>query len=177
MPRGQRETGVSASEAAVRRIRDLNERITESARSAGSASLDAYERLLTTVADYQESAGRRGGEWVANLGKAQARLTRELAEAYPSAARRLGGQARDTARTAAAQARRVPGVAEAEGEVKGVVASERDLPIVRYDSLTAEEVVKRLSNLSEVELGVVDAYERKHDNRKTVLDRIASLRG
>jgi hypothetical protein len=76
---------------------------------------------------------------------------------------------------AAGQARRIPGEAEVEGEVRGVGATQEDLPIARYDSLNAAEVVERLRGLSEVDLARVDAYERKHQNRKTVRDKIASL--
>jgi hypothetical protein len=47
----------------------------------------------------------------------------------------------------------------------------------RYDSLTANEIVKRLPRLSKHGLGRVDTYERKHANRKPVLNKIASLRG
>ena len=57
--------------------------------------------------------------------------------------RRRGGQgarAKATKR-AARQARKVPGVAQAEGQVKGAVASEDDLAIDRYDQLTADEIV------------------------------------
>lgn len=78
---------------------------------------------------------------------------------------------------AARQARKVPGVAQAEGELKGAVASESDLAIPRYDQLTAEEIVGRLTDLSQVDLGKVDAYERRNQNRTTVLDRVSSLRG
>jgi hypothetical protein len=177
MARSPKETAASTGEATVRRIRDLNERIIESARSTSSSSLEAYEELLTNVASFQEAAGRRGGEWVTNFGKAQARLTRELAKAYPSAARRLTEQAGEAAGAAARQARRVPGVALTEGETKGALASEGDLPIARYDSLNAGEIVRRLPRLSKVKLGEIDAYERKHRNRKTVLDKIATLRG
>jgi ferritin-like metal-binding protein YciE len=84
--------------------------------------------------------------------------------------------AKATKRTAR-QARKVPGVAKAEGQVKGAVASEGDLAIARYDSLTADEVIARLSGLSQVDLGKVDAYERRHQNRSTVLERVSSLRG
>ena len=84
--------------------------------------------------------------------------------------------AKATKRTAR-QARKVPGVAKAEGQVKGAVASEGDLAIPRYDSLTADEVIARLSGLSQVDLGKVDAYERRHQNRSTVLERVSSLRG
>ena len=87
-----------------------------------------------------------------------------------------GGTAK-RARRSARQARRVPGVAQAEGEVKGAVASEAGLPIPGYGSLNASDVVGRLPQLSQVELGKVDAYERRHDNRSTVLSRIDTLRG
>ena len=81
------------------------------------------------------------------------------------------------AKRATRQARRVPGVAQAEGEIKGAVASEGDLAIARYDKLTAEEIVGKLAELSQVDLAKVDAYERKNENRTTVLSRISTLRG
>ena len=39
-----------------------------------------------------------------------------------------------------------------------------------------DEVVGKLSELSQIDLAKVDAYERKHENRSTVLSRIDSLR-
>ena len=54
-------------------------------------------------------------------------------------ARRGAGQAKRSAR----QARKVPGVARAEGTVKGAVASESDLAIANYDSLSAEQIQER----------------------------------
>ena len=77
----------------------------------------------------------------------------------------------------ARQARKVPGVAAAEGQIKGVVASENDLAIARYDSLTADEITARLTELSQIDLAKINAYERKNQNRTTVLNRIGSLRG
>ena len=88
------------------------------------------------------------------------------------AARKTAGAAKRTAR----QARKVPGVARAEGQVKGAVASADDLAIARYDALTADEIVSRLPELSQVELGRIDSYERRNQNRATVLNRIGSLR-
>ena len=82
-----------------------------------------------------------------------------------------------TARSATArQARKIPGVAQVEGQLKGAVASEEDLAIARYDSLTAEEIVSKLPDLSQIELAKIDSYERKHDNRTTVLSRVSALR-
>ena len=53
----------------------------------------------------------------------------------------------------------------------------QDLPIAGYDKLTADEIVARLPELSQIDLAKVDAYERKGDNRTTVLDRGARCRG
>jgi ferritin-like metal-binding protein YciE len=83
---------------------------------------------------------------------------------------------KETRRTAR-QARRVPGVAQVEGEIKGALADEDDLPIADYDDLTAAEIVERLTGLSQIDLAKVDAYERKHQNRTTVLSKVGSLRG
>jgi len=176
MATGTKREAVGGADAAVGRIRDLNDRILESARKGGTSSLEAYERLLSNIADVQAAAGDRGAEWVSAFGHAQAAFTRELAKNSPAAARRIGGRITDTARGGARRVRRVPGVADAEGEARGAVAREQDLPIARYESLTAGEIVKRLPKLSQVDLGKVDAYERKHDNRKTVLKKIESLR-
>ncbi len=100
------------------------------------------------------------------------------------AVRDAGRQAKKTARaantrvrSAAREARKVPGVAQVEGQVKGAVASEQDLTIARYDSLTAADVLTRLNGLSQIDLAKVDAYERKHQNRSTVLERTSALRG
>jgi ferritin-like metal-binding protein YciE len=82
-----------------------------------------------------------------------------------------------SAKRTARQARKVPGVARVEGQVKGALASEQDLAISRYDALTAEEIIGRLSGLSQVDLAKVAAYERKHEKRSTVLGRIDALQG
>jgi ferritin-like metal-binding protein YciE len=98
---------------------------------------------------------------------------RATGKAAARSARTTGAKAKRTTR----QARRVPGVAQAEGQVKGAVASQSDLAIAGYDKLTAEEIVAKLSELSQTDLAKVDSYERRHENRTTVLDRVSSLRG
>ena len=81
----------------------------------------------------------------------------------------------DTAKRTARQARKVPGVARSEGTVKGALASESDLAIANYDSLSADEIQDKLSELSQIDLAKVNAYERKNQNRSTVTSRIDSL--
>jgi len=98
--------------------------------------------------------------------------THEAAHEVKQSARETQARARRTAR----QARKVPGVAQVEGQIKGALASEEDLAIPRYDSLTAEEILSKLPELSQIDLAKVDSYERKNDNRTTVLSRVSALR-
>jgi hypothetical protein len=50
------------------------------------------------------------------------------------------------------------------------------LPIDGYESLAASQVVARLGSLGPDELDSVEAFERAHRNRRTVVGRIAQLR-
>jgi ferritin-like metal-binding protein YciE len=135
-----------------------------------------FDRVLSEIPKLTDAVFRadvkgNGSYDVAATGAGE--TVREAGQATKRAARKTSAATKRTAR----QARKVPGVAQAEGEIKGAVASERDLAIARYDSLTADEIAGRLSNLSQIDLAKVDAYERKQQNRTTVLSRITSLRG
>ena len=74
-------------------------------------------------------------------------------------------------------ARKIPGVAAAEGAVTGAQATEQDLPIAHYDKQTAEDIAAKLNGFSQRELRMIDAYERKRENRATITDKIAKLTG
>ena len=99
-----------------------------------------------------------------------------------------GNGSYDIAATGAAEATRAAGRKTAqsrreEGRREGPAprdasppAREQDLPIARYGSLNADEIVARLPELAQVELARVEVYERGHDKRATVLDRISTLR-
>ena len=52
-----------------------------------------------------------------------------------------------------------------------------ELPIPGYDQLAASQVVARLNDLDPADLLVVEAYETSHRQRRTILNRIAHLRG
>jgi hypothetical protein len=75
------------------------------------------------------------------------------------------------------KARKIPGVAAAEGAITGAIATADDLPIKDYDKLTAADITAKLKGFSQRELRMIDAYERKHENRATITDRIAKLTG
>jgi hypothetical protein len=74
-------------------------------------------------------------------------------------------------------ARRIPGVAQAEGAITGAFATEGDLPIADYDKQSAEAIASRLKSFNQRELRLIDAYERKNGNRATITDRVAKLIG
>ncbi len=108
---------------------------------------------------------------IADIGAADA--VREVAGAGIKAARGVEAQTRRKVRSA----RKLPGVARAEGQLEGAIASEEDLAIARYDKLTAAEIVEKLAELSQVELAKVDSYERRTQDRSTILSKISALRG
>ncbi|MBA3748953.1 MAG: DUF892 family protein [Solirubrobacterales bacterium] len=98
---------------------------------------------------------------------------RETADEVKETAKNVGTSAKRASR----QARKVPGVAQAEGEIKGAFASEDELPISGYDDLTADEINGKLGSLSQIDLAKIDAYERRKQDRTTVTNKIDSLRG
>ena len=78
------------TEATTERIRDLNEQILDAGKRAGGAYLDAYEKALQSIADYQEQVAKQTDvEWVSTIVDAQARFTRELTKLYVSTGREL----------------------------------------------------------------------------------------
>ena len=77
-------------EATADRLRDLNERIIESSRKAGQSYVDAYEKTLNSIAEFQDRIGKASQiEWISTLAHAQADFTRNWAEAYTGAARNV----------------------------------------------------------------------------------------
>jgi ferritin-like metal-binding protein YciE len=102
------------------------------------------------------------------------------------AAREVAAKARSVARKAQ---ERVEGTAEqvtdrgAADEVTDRGAADEperrpgdELPIPNYDELTAEQIVRKLGDLSAEELAAIDGYERATKERKRVLDRVQALR-
>jgi|1185.fasta_scaffold212367_2 hypothetical protein len=51
------------------------------------------------------------------------------------------------------------------------------LPIPGYDRLDGRQVGARLSKLSQIQLGAVETYERSHQARPQVLDKLRYMRG
>jgi ferritin-like metal-binding protein YciE len=147
------------------------ERLAESILGDEQRMLD---RLLKEIPRLTDAVARAefdgdGSYDVTETGAAD--TLREVGDTAKRTTRKAAGQAKRTAR----QARKVPGVARTEGAVKGAVASESDLAISNYDSLSANEVQDKLSELSQIDLAKLDAYERKNQNRSTITSRVDSL--
>ena len=167
------------------------------------ATYTALERLAINVGDEQTAklaASIRGDEErmlkriMLEIPKLTDAVVRAEIEGHPShemsktgaadAARMVARQSKKTAQKTLARAKRTtrqvrktPGAAQGERQRKGAVASEEPLPIQRYRSLSAEEIVSKLSELSETDLGKVESYERKNKSRPAILSRIRVLRG
>jgi hypothetical protein len=73
--------------------------------------------------------------------------------------------------------RKIPGVTAIEGAVTGALATEQDLPIADYDKQSAADIASKLKGLSQRDLRMIEAYERKHENRSTITDKLAKLSG
>ncbi len=139
------------------------------ARLAASIRADE-QRMLATILDVIPTLTNAvlGGRYeVATTGAGE--TARRTTQRGRAAAKKTATRARRTAR-------RAPGAARAAGAAQGAVATQEDLPIARYDALNAQQITERLPELSQTDLAKVEAYERRHEDRSTVTDRIAALR-
>ena len=69
-------------------MRKLNERIIDESKSAGEATLTAYEKALKAIASSLERGpGKSDVEWISSLATTQAKWIRDVTTAWTSAAR------------------------------------------------------------------------------------------
>ena len=75
-------------EETTQRIRDLNERLIESSKSAGLVTLDAYEKALQSLADFEQKVAKASQlDWVTALAATHAKFISDLSTSYTSAVR------------------------------------------------------------------------------------------
>ena len=151
----------------------------ETAELAASIRADEekmLERLLREIPKLTEAVVRadvKGESSYDVTATGAADTVREASKPAKNAARKTTAATKRPAR----QVRKPSAVARAERQRNGAVASDDDLAIPGYETLTAEEITGKLTALSQSELAKIDAYERTHRNRTTVLGRIDTLRG
>ncbi|PKW16809.1 hypothetical protein [Saccharopolyspora spinosa] len=126
---------------------------------------------MRTVPDQMGRAWQQRTQWMNRAGEAYEDLT-ERGQAVMGGARQ---EVQHRAGQIGEQARRIPGVARAEGAITGRVVDANQLPIADYDGLTAGEIVQRLQGLSRRELQMIAGYEKRNRARATVLHRIDEL--
>ena len=152
---------------------DRTAELAASIRSDEERMLDRVLQEIPKLTDAVLGAEVEGNRTYDPSTTGAAETVREAGETAAKAARGATSRGKRGAR----KARKVPGVARAEDQVKGAAASQDDLAISGYDGLTADQVVDKLSELSQIELAKVDSYERRNQSRTTVLSKITSLRG
>jgi hypothetical protein len=77
-------------EDATERIRDLNERMISSSKSAGLVTLDAYEKALQSLVEFEEKvASATQLDWVSALATTHAKFIADVSVSYTKAARDL----------------------------------------------------------------------------------------
>lgn len=125
-------------------------------------------------ADGQVSLARMLGQMAA--GKGQQEIGKALNELWA----RLSGAADTNEKRPSPPAEEKPAAKARPSRSAAAPASAgpsaEDLAIPGYDSLSAPQVVQRLSGLSPEELEAVGAYEKATRHRQTILGRIAQLK-
>jgi hypothetical protein len=70
-------------EATAARVRELSEQVLAKAKENGLAWLEGYERLLTTMLDFEQQAAKNAGsDWAARLVTAHADFVRQTSEVF-----------------------------------------------------------------------------------------------
>lgn len=116
-------------------------------------------------------------EWQTQEGEAQAREDGETArylpkEAWENMSEEEKRETEDKKREGSRQGQQY--VENTEEAKRARNQAQRDLPLNDYDSLSVEEVKTKIQGLSTKEVEEVLAYEKQHENRKTLVE---SLRG
>ncbi|MDA8290385.1 MAG: hypothetical protein M0Z33_01710 [Actinomycetota bacterium] len=141
------------------------------------AALTVAEHLPDLVAKGRARVETRVSvaRMVGRLGVAEMRrrLEDDLAEADDTGPDTSGGRPSG----GAAGPRRHEPVPSAGDTARSAAPDARELAIPGYDSLAASQVVRRLTALSADELDAVARYEEGNRQRRTILGRIAQLRG
>ena len=143
-----------------------------STTGVGEAVTQAQARAGAAVEQARAAAERAGdqAQRAASQAAQQARsAARQAAEQAQRASGRTHAAGAGGPSAAAAQAQAAGDVTKAQAAATGATAAAQELPIEDYDSLNAGVIVAQLADLSPDELAKVDAYERAHKARVSVL--------
>lgn len=75
---------------ATQRMRDLNERLIESSKSAGLVALDTFEKAMHGIEEFeQQIASASQLDWVSEAAKTHSKFVSEMTTSYTTAVRDL----------------------------------------------------------------------------------------
>ena len=75
-------------EAAANRVRSLNEQLIEASKQTGNVTLDAYEKTLEAMVDFEKKAADASQlDWVSTFTNAHVKFVTEMSSAYTKGAR------------------------------------------------------------------------------------------
>jgi hypothetical protein len=81
---------VPSVEEATQGLRALNEQFVESSKTAGLKTLDAYEKAVTGIVDFEKKvAADSQVEWISSLATAHAKVLSDMTASYTTAVRDL----------------------------------------------------------------------------------------
>ena len=159
-------------------LADLPAQFLEASTAALTASADLYTELLRSQADATAGlleAYLAVGRQAAGTGQETVEVAEETATKVTRGTARA--TARATKRTATATRKAARRTAKAPASAAKAATAAVEAPIAGYDDLTADELVAKLPELSQVQLAQVAAYEQAHAARSTVLERVSALTG
>jgi len=140
----------------AKRLRKTFEGLIDDLIDRGQDRIQPLERRL-------KREGRKAEAEVSEAVSDAQRTTRKAKQTVKKTTKRAQKSTRKTAQQTAAKPQRVAAPRTAS-----------ELPIASYGSLTADEIVSRLSGLTQTDLSKVYKYEKGHESRATVLDAIDS---
>src|SRR5262245_60785916 len=82
------EFDTTAVEETVKRIEEMNKRMLASSKNAGRLALDAYEKSVARMLEFQEKVANASQlDWVSALAATQAQFVQDVSAAYIKATR------------------------------------------------------------------------------------------
>jgi hypothetical protein len=138
---------------------DIRQQLVESYDSAKGQLVKTAEEATKLAGEASKRAGEASGDVAESGRQAVASATRKQTRAVAKTRRRA----------TPAKPRSASPVGAPSGPAKWTSEA--------YEALTAAEVVEQLPQLSQRQLAEVETYEKAHQSRQTVLQKIASLRG
>ncbi len=143
----------------AKRLRKTFERLMEDFIDRGQDRVQPLERRLK----------REGRKAEAELSEAVDEAQRTTRTVKKAAKKTTKGAPKTTQKTARKTVERT---SEAKPQRISAPRTASELPIESYGSLTADEIVSRLSGLTQTDLSKVYKFEKAHENRATVLNAI-----